>query len=65
MEALDLPDRAAAAAHLADLREVLRDLEGIDYPMLEDVTRLRWQESKLTRAILGMTEPSGTLQEGD
>jgi hypothetical protein len=62
MDALDLPDRAAAVAHLADLRESIRDLQEVDYPMLEELTRLRWQEAKLARAILAMTERADTSE---
>jgi hypothetical protein len=50
-EAQQRSDRSAALAYLCDLREVIRELEGVEQPLERELARLRSHESKLARAL--------------
>jgi hypothetical protein len=56
LEALELSDRPAALSNLEALREAIRALESIDRSVPEEISRLRWQEAKLSAAIDAKTD---------
>jgi hypothetical protein len=62
--AVELGDRRSALTCLADLRDALRELEQLDHPMSDELSKLRWQETKLAAAVLAKTDWPDAANEG-